>query len=246
MNMKRLTAFVSITLLCAGIARAGEIKTVQLVYKEQEAGIDPYFSRFTISDRYLRIDDLTDDSGYILFDSQAKKIFSVSHYDQSTLVIADTAQATGEKVPEAHIEYAKLSGAPRVSGKEIYSYHVYDSKDETRNKCAEYQIAEGLLPDAARMLREYTRIRSSQQVETLDQVPLEYQTDCFLIDQVFDTGEYYHKGLPIQEWHSNGKMRHLEDIKREEVDDALFDVPQEYRQFSLGEKKAAPGIDGPI
>ena len=83
------------------------------------------------------------------------------------------------------------------------------------------------------MLRRYMQVLSSQQQMNLEKTPPELRTPCFLQDQIFNTGEYYSKGLPVMEWHSNGKQRVLLDFSQVEVDSSLFTLPPDYRQFSI-------------
>ncbi|MGB5641966.1 MAG: hypothetical protein WBO16_02625, partial [Gammaproteobacteria bacterium] len=95
------------------------------------------------------------------------------------------------------------------------------------------QLVPGLLPQAADSLRAFQKIVSGQHVINLEKTPDEFRTPCYLVDQVYNKGDYYSKGFPIQEWHSNGRMRQLLDYKETEVDTSIFTIPEEYRQYSL-------------
>jgi hypothetical protein len=61
----------------------------------------------------------------------------------------------------------------------------------------------------------------------------EFQGACFYADQVYNTGTYYEKGLPIQEWHSNDRSRILTTYDKISIDPAKFKYPESYRQFSV-------------
>ena len=95
------------------------------------------------------------------------------------------------------------------------------------------QLVPGLLPEVSKSLQSFQKIISAQQVNSLEKTLDEYQTPCYLVDQVYNKGDYYSKGLPVQEWHSNEKRRQLMNFEDAEVDAAIFEIPQEYRQFSL-------------
>jgi hypothetical protein len=90
-----------------------------------------------------------------------------------------------------------------------------------------------MLPDVAETLQAFQKIVSGQQVLGLEKTPEEFRTPCYLVDQVHNRGDYYDKGFPIQEWHSNGRQRQLLNFEDVKVDASIFDIPADYRQYSL-------------
>lgn len=209
-----------------------KVSAVELVYSEQEEGTDIYPVRYIVTDNYIRIDDLSDDSGYILFDKKAMTIYSISHFDQSTLVIPEYQYNKPDMKTKVDLLYEPLTTAPKISGKTVYSYRV-NSKSTVNDVCLDIQLVPGLLPDVAKTLHAYQKVVTGQQAKTLKNTPEEYQTTCFLYDQIFNDGEYYEKGLPIQEWHSNGKKRILTSYKKVEINPVIFDRSEEYKEYSL-------------
>lgn len=208
-------------------------KAVRLVYQEYEQGVEPYQVSYTISGEQLRIDDATDQSGFIVFDSKEQKIFSVSHFDKSILVMANSAPTQLNAEFKIDIEYEQIEDAPKIAGRSVYNFRVKAVTDTSSERCMDIQLVPGLLPQAVAILQSFQRVVSAQQVTNLGKTPEELRTPCYLVDQVYNTGEYYHKGLPIQEWHSNGRIRRLLDFEETEVDTAIFNLPADYRQFSL-------------
>jgi len=89
------------------------------------------------------------------------------------------------------------------------------------------------LPEVSRLLRNYQVIISGQQVKMSDNKVSDMQTACFFIDQIYNRGKYYDKGLPIQEWHSNERSKILSSYKKVEVNSNKFIVPEDYKQFSI-------------
>ncbi len=221
-------AWVSGSAFAADTARA-----VKLIYKEFEQGVQPYQVTYTISAEHLRIDDDADQSGFIVFDSIQHKIFSVSHYDNSILVIANDDAEGAEPELQVDIEYKPIEGAPRISGRPVYNYRVKAVTDTSSETCTDIQLVPGLFPKAAALLQLFQQRLSAQQLMNLAKTPEELRTPCYLVDQVYNTGEYYNKGLPVQEWHSNGRNRQLLNFEETEVDSSIFTVPADYRQFSL-------------
>lgn len=207
------------------------IDAYELEFEEKEQGTDVFKTRFLVTDRYLRIDDPHDESGYILYDNQQKKIYSVSHYDQSILVIPEYKYTPSDLSGRVKLHYTPMQDAPQVAGRKVYRYRV--SAQDDNEVCTDIQLVPGLLPKVTSMLRQYQRIRAGQQVSNLENTPDEYKTSCYLADQIFDEGEYYSKGLPIQEWHSNGKIRILSNYKETKVSPSLFVLTNDYREFSF-------------
>lgn len=206
----------------------------ELHYDEQEPGTGIYRNRYLLTDNYLRIDEPGEDSGYILFDNSKSIIYSVTHYDRSILVIKADAYKQPEMRDRISINYSLLPEAPQIASRPVYNYRVVSAENETEKEtCMDIQLVEGLLPDVTRMLRAYQKVVASQQAKLLNNTPEEFQTTCFLYDQVFNEGLYYDKGLPVQEWHSNHKKKLLSGYKTIEVDPNLFVVPGDYRQYSV-------------
>lgn len=236
MNIKFFSIYLSAWLLIALATPSGaneSINAVRLVYQEQEEGVDPYLVTFTVSSDFLRIDDESDDSGYIVFDISNSRIYSVSHFDKSILVIAQHPETKISHDFEIDIEYHVLENAPMISGKQVYNYRVKAIAGDKSDTCMDIQLVPGLLPEVSKSLQRFQKTISGQHVASLEKTPEEYRTPCYLVDQVYNKGVYYNKGLPIQEWHSNEKRRQLMNYEAAEVDAAIFKIPQEYRQYSL-------------
>jgi hypothetical protein len=221
-------------LLKIGFASAAEIKidAYELIYEEQEIGTDPYKVKFTVTERYIRIDQLGDQSGYIIYDNDKHIVQSVAHHDQSILVIPRYDYHMPDLSKLVNLEYYMVPDAPKISGKAIYSYRVTSSA-EPKEKCLDITLAEGLLPDVSHILLDYQEILVGQQSRLLKSTPEEYRTNCFLYDQVFNKGDYYQKGLPIQEWHSNGKTRLLTSYKKVKVNPEIFKIEEGYQEYSV-------------
>ena len=162
---------------------AGEtVNAVKLSYQEFERDIDPYKVSYTVSSDFLRIDDESDDSGYIVYDVRGNRIYSVSHYDQSILVIPE--YKTGEFKPafNVDIEYGVLEDAPEIGGKKVYAITGFDAllnSPEMRmvraeaeqeamsrhNKVDELLVGMGLGPATKKMFERY-RDRAEQALDT--------------------------------------------------------------------------------
>ncbi|VAW53936.1 hypothetical protein MNBD_GAMMA06-1557 [hydrothermal vent metagenome] len=211
----------------------------QLTYLEREPGTDEYEVTMLISDRFIRIDEVGEKSGYIIYDNKKRIIYSVAHQDKSVLVINQHVFSEQDSPVKTKIEYLQLADAPVVSGKNIYNYRVFVEKGKSvaneEETCMEFQLVEALLPEVRKILQNYQKVVSGQQVKMVDNKITEMQTSCFYADQIYNTGAYYEKGLPIQEWHSNERFKMLTTYNKISVDSDKFKIPESYRQFSIGE-----------
>jgi len=204
----------------------------ELIYEEQEVGTDLYHVKFTVTDHYLRIDQLGDLSGYVIYDAVKHVIHSVSHHDKTVLVIPVYAYQKPDMSKLVNVQYFSMPDVPKISGKTIYSYQVVSS-DKNKQKCMDIMLAEDFMPEVTRVFASYQKILAGQQSRLLEATPEEYKNSCFLYDQIFNEGDYYHKGLPIQEWHSNGKSRLLVTYKKVKVDPEIFRSEESYEKYSL-------------
>lgn len=216
---------------------ADKQQVYQLLYIEREPGVDDYEIAMLVSERYIRIDEAGEESGFIVYDDKDKTIYSVSHVDKSVLVIKEHKFSLDDSPVKADTEYLELADAPLVSGEKIFNYRVFvnDAKQQGAEEitCTEVQLVENLLPDVRKMLRNYQKVVTGQQVKMVDNRITDIQTPCFYADQIYNTGAYYEKGLPIQEWHSNERSKILTSYKEISVDKNKFTIPEKYRQFSV-------------
>ena len=223
-------------LILSSSLHAGEtVDAKKLTYMEQEQGIGPYRVTYTVTGKFIRINDHSDDSGYIVYDRKNNKVYSISHFDKSILVIPEYPVKAFDPPFKLEIEYKAMEGAPEISGKKVYNYRVKAVTSLTSETCMDIQLVPGLMPEVAESLQAFQKIVSAQHVRNLDSTPEEFRTPCYLVDQVHNRGDYYSKGLPIQEWHSNEKQRQLTNFEDVKVDVSLFDIPADYRQYSLSD-----------
>jgi len=235
-SYKYILPILLLVLPAAVIAKQQQKKELQQVYKleylEREQGIDEYETVMLVSDRFIRIDQAGETDGYIIYDDSKKVIYSVSHADKNVLVIKQQAFSEADSPVKKEVEYLPLSDAPKISGHTVYNYRVYVAGDE--ETCTEVQLAENLLPEVTAILKKYQLVVAGQQARMTDNKITDMQTACYYIDQIYNTGAYYDKGLPIQEWHSNESSKILTSYKEISVSSDKFTIPENYRQFSIG------------
>ncbi|MDH5611817.1 MAG: hypothetical protein OEY66_05115 [Gammaproteobacteria bacterium] len=233
--MNKVNYFLFFCFIYFGINIANAVNSVdayELIYEEREPGTDSYQVKFIVTEHYLRIDQLGDSSGYVVYDDNQHLVYSVAHNDKSVLVVPEYQYKKPDFTGAITVDYYIIPDAPTITGKSIYLYRATSSAVD-KQKCLDIKLAEGLLPEVSNILMSYQKMLAGQQSHLLDATPKEYQSTCYLYDQVFNDGDYYHKGLPIQEWHSNGKSRLLLSYKKIKIDPEIFQLEQTYQKYSL-------------
>lgn len=209
------------------------IQVHKLQYLEREPGVDDYRVTILVSENKIRIDETGEGSGYIIYNNDEKVIYSISHHDDSILVINEYRFSNKNSPAKVKIDYQQLQDAPSVDGKKVFNYRVYSDEGNTEETCLDIHLVENLLPEVQAMLKSYQNVVSGQQVKMTDNQITQLQTTCYFADQIYNTGAYYDKGLPIQEWHSNERFKALQSFDKVSVKPDTFDVPENYHRFSI-------------
>lgn len=227
-----------LVLLAAGCTQpsgenGGQFRVTQLDYQEQEAGVQPYPLRIMVNARFLRFDDGFAASDFMLMDRDTQTIYSVSHEDQSILVLsgypaADTLPA-GIELSEEHETDA---AAPEIAGKQP----VYIRFLANGTVCYHAIVVPGLLQQASAALAEYATLLGNRQYSDMASVPAEMLSPCFLSRHVYTPARHLLGGLPVSEWDETGYRRTLVDYRENAMVDAdLFELPEDYERFRPGE-----------
>ncbi len=206
---------------------AAELKTLALYYDEVEEGVEAQHMRYLINDQFLRIDNGSEQADFILFDIEKKTIYSVNHDDQTILKIENRPWKRPQFEFIVSDSLKTVVGAPKVHNKPVYNYQL-----NAANKiCTQVFLIKDSYPQQMETLHLYQQVLSGQQVATLENTPVEFQTPCFLVDQVYHGGDYYQLGLPLQITYSRGYVKLLKDFKEIKVDKSLFVLPKKYSVY---------------
>ena len=211
-----------------GVARP---TTSLLWYEETEPGTDSYPVRIMISAGFVRIDDDDDYGDFVLLDRGTRNLYSVSHAEQSILVIE--YRARDQRMPDAiglDEVIEEDTAAPTVAGRRPQLV----SLNANGTTCYRVAAVPGLLEDAVAGLAEYARALGNRQLGSLQTMPAELQTPCFLSRYAYAPDRHLQYGLPIQEWDDAGYRRALVNYRSgERVDPKLFVLPEGYRRLHL-------------
>ena len=229
MNILRLFTLLLLFFVALNAkSETGLIPVTEFLYEESEQGAGRLLMRYLVSGKYLRIDYGSDKDDFILFDQKEQSIYSVNHADQTVLFINKHSWSLPEFKFKRSIVIDELKDAPKIGGKNIASFKLMAGEVS----CAEVHLLPGMFTEELKVFKQYQNVLSGQQVKLLNNTPLEMQTPCFLVDQIYNTGEYYDQGLPVQEWHRRGYMKILKNYQSKKVNTELFKLPESYKKYS--------------
>ncbi len=207
---------------------ANQLNSLVLFYDEVEQDAGSQTMRYIINKQYLRIDDGNDSSDFILFNVEKKIIYSVNHEDRTILKIENHQWKQPEFDFKVITEQNVMSGAPKISDKQVYSYLI--SADGMA--CTRVSLVKELHTEYMAVLYNYQQVLSGQQVATLKNTPEELHTPCFLIDQIYHSGDYYKTGLPVHIRYSRGYEKFLKNFKESEFAIKMFMKPEGYSEYT--------------
>lgn len=203
-----------------------------LSFSESSPDGATYPVRMLVNDRFLRIEDGDVRDGFILFDRNAKTVYSVSHVDKTTLVLR--AQAIKLDAPKAFVHKVErdTEKLPDVGGKTVSHQRLFTNGE----LCFDVYAADGLLPNALAALREYHRALAGEQAAMQASVPSGFQSACDLAEYVFLPARHLEFGFPVRQISRAGVTRQLVDFKVSvPVEKGLFDIPADYKQITPSE-----------
>ncbi len=211
-------------------ANTFSIEGTQLIYRQQEPGVEPYDARVLVTAEYLRMDDGVDDDNYLLFNRKQHLISSVTHDDGTIFEIRSRKiiQRPPLKLRRRSIEI-KLDDAPNIEGKKARHHQLYVNDKVCYNVVA----VKGLLADTQQTLIAFRSILAGEHAKLLPRLPADQRDSCDMARNIFHPAWQLEFGLPIQEWDDQGRGQVLLDYKEGvKLDDKLFSLPQGYRHYS--------------
>lgn len=216
---------------------AAEQQAALLVYRVWEQGLDPYVSRILVTPRYVRMDEGEGNSQYTLYDREKAVIYNVDDEEHSILVIdppeSEPALPEGFKLSE---KVSADEGAPTIAGKPPQRVSLLANGEV----CRELVAVQGLMAPALAGMREMQRTLGHVQAATLSVMPMEAQSACELVENVYAPLRRLDHGLPIQD-DEHGRGRALVDFSEvHPVDAKLFVLPADYSRSEMAALAASP------
>ncbi|MFP3873317.1 MAG: hypothetical protein ACLFQT_05275 [Thiohalophilus sp.] len=209
-----------------------EPTSAKIDFVEYEKHVEPYPTRLIVTDKFMRFDDGEDSTSYILFNRDSNTIYSVSD-DDRTVMSMKSQDVELEPPMELELEernLGTLEDAPSIQGKEPLHYEFSANGDVCYNVVA----VKGLMPDVVDAMQAFTAILADDSKVTFNNTPADLHDACDMSMSTFAAGRHLKHGFPIQEWSVDGDGRTLVDYTEDyEADPALFELPEDYRRFSV-------------
>ncbi len=226
----------AVAALACACASAQAEDAALLLYQVWEPLGEPYLSRILVTPTRVRLDEGEAGLGYTLLDREQDIVYNVSDQDRSVLVI-NPATAPGPLPADLVLgETSRVSeSAPAVDGRlprEI-------SLDVNGEPCRQVVAVEALMPAALEGLRDFNRVMARVQAATLPRMPVQFRSDCDLVELVYAPDRWLSYGLPVEDRYAGRRQQLLHYEPVTEADARLFEVPPDYRRTAM------PGIAGP-
>jgi hypothetical protein len=207
-----------------------------LVYRVEEAGLEPYFSRFLVTADHLRMDEGEDAGGYTLYERSSGTIYNVDPAERTVLVINPPRarppspldlELAEETVPAADLSLIDgvVPGRRRLAANGVV--------------CEEVVAAPGVMPEATAALAEFYDRLADQHGTLVADLPEDLVDPCDLAQHVYAPRRAYSHGLPVEQ--RSGRVHrtlvdHAEGVPTAE---ALFEVPGAFRQIAMPNRAGA-------
>jgi len=205
-----------------------------LNFVEFEKSVEPYATRLIVTSKYMRFDDGEGSADFVLFDRQKHVIYSVNSAEETILAVHQKEIELNPpfELKLTHTKLDNLKDAPTIAGKQAQHYQFSTNGE----RCYDVIAVPGLMPDVVIALREFSELLASDSKVTFNTLPADLLKPCDISMNTFAPGRHLEFGFPIQEWSMNGSGRSLLDYQLDyQPDQALFDLPQDYRQFTVQE-----------
>lgn len=204
----------------------------QVIFIEQEPGVDPYETRMLVTTDSLRIDDGAESSGYVIFDRKKKIIYSVNDPNRTVMIIDPKPSELRPPLALTHTikELGELKDAPKINN----TTPVHRQFLTNNELCMDVISVAGLLPDMVKAMDEYQNVLATDSAGTFYNLPADMHKPCDMAISIFAPARQFRHGFPLREWRPGGFSRSLHDYKESvAVTAALFAVPADYFTYSV-------------
>jgi len=221
------------------IVSTAQLPAVILDFTESEPGMDVNSVTLTVTDNYLRIDDLisadnSEEKGFILYNRNEKVVYSVSAEEQQVIRIKNMPVNISSPI-ELKLHTKTLpedKNAPLIGGEKTQSYQLFVND----KLCFNIVSVPKLMPDVVMAMGEFNQVLAGQQADTLRFIPGDIHEACDLARHTFYPKNHLKTGFPlmIQAIDTTGKAenvkysRILKNFKQKMVSAELFVLPVNY------------------
>jgi len=215
-------------LLLVSVARAqSDIQMTEVLFAESEPGLEPYQSRYLLSEQFLRLDDGTDQGDFVLFDRQSREIHSFNHEDGTHLLIKPQHSETLDFKLDFQVLKKELTQAPKINGiLPVEHQYFADSR-----LCKQSVNVKGLLVDMTQVLIDYEQVLVEQTKTTLSRFPGSIRTACYMANNYLHASDYLFAGFPLHVKDDSGREKRLLSFQQVLKPRSMLQFPQGYRVY---------------
>lgn len=244
---KLVMVMVAMALFVTGCNKTepeAEKKTsVKIDFVEYEKYVSPYPTRLIVTNDFMRFDDGDGSTSFILYNRGTDTIYSVNDEDRTVMSMQGQEielEPPMELVLEEH-NLGTLEDAPKIQGKTPLHYQ-FTANGEI---CYDVIAVQDLMPDVVKAMEAFTAVLANDSKVTFNNIPADLHNACDMSMSTFAAGRHLKYGFPIQEWSVDGDGRTLVDFDENyEPDPVLFELPQEYRHFSIQDIRSGQATGG--
>ncbi len=215
-------------LLGGGALQAQAPSTItEVIFEEIEPGIEPYYSRLLLNERFLRLDDGRDQGDFVLFNLDTHEIHSFNHEERSHLMMRPLEPKPLDFELDFKVVKSELADAPRVNNlSPLQQLFFADAQ-----LCKRSINVAGFLPQLTRALIDYEQAIVAQNIQTFDQVPASVRSACYVANNYLQASAYLEVGFPLFVIDDQQRQKKLISFRRIEKSDALFEQPADYSLY---------------
>lgn len=206
-----------------------DMKFTEVLYKETSPGVDPYLYRLLVNDEYIRFDAGIDQDGYILYDRKQNKIVSINHDDQTRFYIEPNSKVVKVKEIDLKIHSKAFKKAPKINNIKAKSHDLVVNE----NLCRQVISFSGLLSEVTLAWSKYEDLLQQQNINSLDRTPKQFQTDCFMANNITHASTFLNYGLPFSIRSKDGASKVLLNFGEITKPKSIVNIPLNYREFRL-------------
>jgi hypothetical protein len=149
------------------------------------------------------------------------------------IVLVAPEQAAPEAPPGVLLESRPVpdSGAPSVGGAQPLHHQFFSNQQH----CYDMVNVPGLLDGARAVMEDYERTLAAQQAGSLNTLPEDIRTPCYLANALYDNARRLKLGFPVEEWGPDGYRRSLVGFEENvPVNASSFEIPFDYQLVNAG------------
>lgn len=187
--------------------------------------------RMIITDKFLRIDEGSNNGDFILFNRQSKSIFNVVKEEKTILAIKPVTKTVEPPFPLRWVIESQTSQAlmrSQQNNEAAATHFKYMLNDKP---CFNLVTINNQLVETLDAMREYNQVLANELKSNYHHLAGQ---ECQEAIDIFDPNIRFQYGFPLREWSAYGYQRFLVDFQKDVIfPESLFVLPKNYENISI-------------